>query len=152
MIARCRNLLPLGGYLRAYRMHTMGLHRACMRGRVCVLRGNAAASAYPPPRSPSSIHPPSFPPRQATKESIDCVTEAQARTNNAAVVATPFERTIQTDCVLLAFSRPPLRSAPRRSPILAISLLPPRAERQPAFPPVIRPFVFLDSILKILTS
>lgn len=30
--------------------------------------------------------------RQATKESIDCVTEAQARTNNTAVVASPFER------------------------------------------------------------
>lgn len=85
LIVRCRSLLPLGGYLRAYRMHTMGLHRACMRSRVCVLRGNAAPPLPPP--CPSCLLT-----RQATKESIDCVTEAQARTNNAAVVATPRER------------------------------------------------------------
>lgn len=46
-------------------------------------------------RSPVPFSCPRAPARQATKESIDCVTEAQARTNNAAVVTSPLERTIQ---------------------------------------------------------
>jgi len=97
-------------YLRAYRMHTMGLHRACMRGRVCVLRGNSAAASPAARLQPSS----SFPSRQATKESIDCVTEAQARTNNAAMVPPrPLGRTIEARSAARPTSDPDRDPPPR---------------------------------------
>lgn len=43
-IARYGEVFPRGRHLRAYRMHTMGLHRACMRGPVFVFRGETLLS------------------------------------------------------------------------------------------------------------
>jgi len=66
-----------------------------MHARPCLcFEGKRRHPLFPPP-APSCLLT-----RQATKESIDCVTEAQARTNNAAVVASPRERTIEADRVL----------------------------------------------------
>jgi len=103
LIARCRSLLPLGGHptciSNAYHGVASRMHARpclCFEGKLRRRRLLPRFPGPPPPTHPPLVPLPRAPSRQATKESIDCVTEAQARTNNAAVVPPrPLGRTIE---------------------------------------------------------